>query len=122
MRYPEMGDVLYDRFPELRCDIEKCNEYWKYERAPMDILFSETLCIRLHGWLQGNKSDAVLRRAFDLLEAMAMCDDTNIQNLLQVTILESLWSDAYVLKRAESLMGEYTKAFNACVGEYLRRP
>lgn len=68
---------------------------------------------------QGNTK---IKKVFAFLEDMAVSEDHEVRNLLQITVLEYLRSWYLLQSRSEKLMLPETKKMFECVKSYLQEP
>lgn len=126
--FEDMVDVLYNKFPEVKerfydniawweniSSDGKLGEYHVYEhyfnRIVEDALDNEA------------NDSALLERIFTFFEEMATSEDDGVSNLLQVALLESIWSIGYpAYKRANELMHPVTKKLSRELIGYLKEP
>ena len=111
MTYENINSILLDRFPELADDINKETNYWKGEIVPSHILFAYAFNHSgfMASLLLAESDEMLVKRVFSFFEEMATCADVEVRNLLKVTLLEYLWGDFDLLKRARKLMHTYTR-------------
>jgi len=113
MDRPQSADIdlviawLRARFPELRRDVED----WWDEEGLLHVLFGtcvvgDWLVPRLDGTVD---DETRLVEMFELIERMAGSADADLQNVVEVTICESLGDDEARLNRAYRLMGPDTR-------------
>ena len=70
-----------------------------------------------------NTGDPImLNRIFDFFEYLASEGDAETKNLLQVSLLEALWEEHGIYKRACDLMGPHTRQINDNIRGYMKEP
>ena len=122
VKYNELdGKYITDIFPEaeqqINDELDGLNDFLPH------IIFGNVLnpiVIRLLKRDDYSKIKQLLQ-VFDMYEDFAS-GDTEIQNLLQVTLLEILWDEAITYERAMELMGEKTKEIWDYIYGYLYIP
>jgi len=129
--YEEMVDVLYSKFPEL---IEKySNEIEYYRELYREYGDNEAAAYShyeniFNGFIENALSNepegsSLLKRIFTFFEEMANSEDGGVRNLLQVALLESIWSIGYpAYKRANTLMLPQTRNLSLELIRYLNEP
>ena len=111
MHNKDINSILQNKIPELAEEIEKVYAYWKYDRTPPHVLFAEVLNQNgfMSNLLLSECNTSLIKKLFNFFEEMAFCDDEEVRNLLQVTILEYLWGDINLLNRAHKYMHPETR-------------
>ena len=110
------------RFPELQGRIDAVKSRWGEDMIPPHCLFGDVFDPYLLSLLKENTEKEQIRKIFEFYEELAEFGDTEVKNLLQVTLLEYLWDDASVYWNARSYMGEKTLEINREIGAYLAEP
>lgn len=106
---------LLDEFPAL-----PVGEYADDRELPYiiyGIVFTSYIKNCLHG---GGQS--VLTHIFSFLEEMAQSPDEDERDLLQVAVLESLWSERFTFEAARKYMRPETAKLFSEIGAYLYEP
>ncbi len=101
-------DKFLNYFPEYKVDFEQ--HLVDYEELLFHVFIGDTLNEKMILLLNNEiiyKSE--LEKMFQLLEDMASKGDSDIKELLSVTILERLGDDAILLKKSYKYMREKTK-------------
>ena len=122
MRYYDMNKILMTKFPELLYLYEKQFVFWGDDAPPQHCFFGAVLNEYLSTLLYENTDQQMISRIFAFYEEMALSDDIEIRNMLQVTLLEYLWDDFVVFTNAMVYMLPETKRINEMIGEYLKKP
>ena len=106
---------LLDEFPAL-----PVGEYADELDLPYilyGIVFAGYIKSCLHGGSQNE-----LTHIFSFLEEMAQSPDEDERNLLQVAVLESLWSERFTFEAARKYMRPETAKLFSAVGAFLYEP
>jgi len=120
--YETIYESLLERFPEFReqydheMDVVDC-----YKPGP-HVLYGNVLNHYVTELLRANKDSKMILRIFDFYEEMAQSEDEEVNNLLQVTLLEYLWDEKEIYRKALDYMLPATRRVNACIKEYLNEP
>ena len=111
MTYEIMNTILVERLPEVKDAVRKETSHWKYEEVPSHVLYEVALNQSgfMYGLLLEDSNKSLIEKVFVFFEEMASCDDREVRNLLQVSILEYLWGDFQVLSRAHKYMHPKTR-------------
>ena len=109
MTYQVINAILAERFPELSDTIKKEESFWKYEDIPPYCLFGSAVEPFIAKLLMEETNIPLLKRFFEFFEEMSNCSDNEVKNLVQVSILESLWGDYSVLNTAHKYMHPQTR-------------
>ena len=72
-----------------------------------------------HNLLQTD-SKKELNIVFEFYEKLAVCEDEEVKNLLQVTLLENLMDNKELYKKAEKYMRTNTKSICKLIEQYLK--
>jgi len=124
MTYDNINAVLLERLPELAVAIQKEYDYWKEEKVPSYCLYEGVLNSSgfMDNLLLEETNMELIKKVFDLYEDMATCDDVEVRNLLQVGLLEYLWSSVALLTTAHKYMHPQTRSLCDKIQAYLRYP
>lgn len=112
MIYNDLVHTMLEKIPELRLAYEE-EMQWLEEEQP-HVIFSMVLNPYLFEMLRSvvdTAGNAVLVRIFTFLEEMANSNVEAIQEVLVVTVLESLVLERDIVTKARALMGPVTTAF-----------
>ena len=129
--YEEMVDMLYEKFPELREEYPDEIEYYKElykecgdKNTGAYSHFENIFWGYIKSALENEPEDRnLLKRIFSFFEEMAISDDGGVSNLLQVALLENIWSMSYpTYKRAIKLMLPMTRKLSQEHSSYLAEP
>lgn len=120
MNYSEMEEELLNVIPELKSSIDLIRKRWGDRKVPTYILYEETLNTYLHQLLVVNLEVEKIRNIFSFYERMAICKDEKVQNLLEVALLEYLWTNKdiretaipYMQPNTKKVLKDVTKNFN----------
>ena len=88
MTYESLYRDFLDFLPEKSEEIKNCMA--KVDVEPdegMHIVFGEVIVLLMIKWVK--EKDPVVQKAFEFIETMAMCNDKQISEVLDFTILES---------------------------------
>ena len=87
------------------------------------LYFDRCFCDYIGHLLVDERQDNIkIEKVFSFLEDMAVSEDQEVRNLLQVTVLEYLRSWYLLQNRSEKLMLPETKKIFAHVKSYLQEP
>lgn len=93
------------------------------ENGGQTIYFDRCFCDYIGHLLVDECQDNIkIEKVFTFLEDMAVSEDQEVRNLLQVTVLEYLRSWYLLQSRSEKLMLPETKKIFDCVKSYLQEP
>lgn len=93
------------------------------ENGGQTIYFDRCFCDYIGHLLMDECQDNIkIEKVFTFLEDMAVSEDQEVRNLLQVTVLEYLRSWYLLQSRSEKLMLPETKKMFECVKSYLQEP
>ena len=126
--YPKIVETLLEQFPEI-------NELYAEEIAWLKdtfqnqnskgqtIYFDRCFCDYIGRLLMNKQQDtAKIEKTFAFLEEMATSEDSEVINLLQVTVLEYLRSWYLFQSKSEKFMLPKTKKMFDYVKSYLQEP
>ena len=126
--YLGIVDDLLKEFPEI-CknyaeEIAWIKDTFKgRENGGQTIYFDRCFCDYIGHLLVDECQDNIkIEKVFAFLEDMAVSEDQEVRNLLQVTVLEYLRSWYLLQSRSEKLMLPETKKIFDCVKSYLQEP
>ena len=126
--YSEIVDILLKEFPEISEQYAKETAWLKdtfqnQESKGQTIYFDRCFCDYIGHLLVDECQDNIkIEKVFTFLEDMAVSEDQEVRNLLQVTVLEYLRSWYLLQSRSEKLMLPETKKIFDCVKSYLQEP
>ena len=128
--YSYLGIVndLLKEFPEISKnyaeEIAWIKDTFKgQENGGQTIYFDHCFCDYIgHLLVDGCQDNIKIEKVFTFLEDMAVSEDQEVRNLLQVTVLEYLRSWYLLQSRSEKLMLPETKKIFDCVKSYLQEP
>ena len=93
------------------------------ETGGQTIYFDRCFCDYIGHLLVDERQDNIkIEKVFSFLEDMAVSEDQEVRNLLQVTVLEYLRSWYLLQNKSEKLMLPETKKLFDCVKSYLQEP
>lgn len=123
MHYHQLNDILLQNFPSLSNHIkEEYLFYGSLEPGP-HTLYSSVLNPFVKELLTSSKRrDAEIRKVFAFYEELALSEDSDVQDLLQVTLLEALWENRHLYNSACEHMLPKTREINERICEYLDIP
>lgn len=113
-------DEFLNYFPEYKVDVEQ--HLIDYEELLLHVFIGATLNEKMIVLLNDEikyKSD--LKKMFQLLEDMASKGNSDIKELLSLTILERLGDDKILLKKSYKYMGEKTKEASCSIESFWGR-
>ena len=126
--YPEIVNDLLKEFPEISKNYEEeitwiKDTFQNQEAKGQTIYFDRCFCDYIGRLLMNKYQDNIkIEKVFAFLENMAVSEDQEVRNLLQVTVLEYLRSWYLLQNRSEKLMLTETKKIFDCVKSYLQEP
>ena len=128
--YSYLGIVndLLREFPEIIKNYEKeiawiKDTFQNRENEGQTIYFDRCFCDYIGHLLVNECQDNIkIKKVFTLLENMAMSEDQEVKNLLQVTVLEYLRSWYLLQNKSEKFMLPETRKIFDCVKSYLPVP
>jgi len=134
MRYSELNsELLFSRFPELSAQINAA-ENTDLPSCLFEGVLSTVLLIffgnhdysavrtRREKKAAFKNADLLIVKIFDFYEELAQSEDEEIRSLLQVSLLEPLYSNKSAYSGSRLFMGGKTTALFDEVGEYLGKP
>ena len=128
--YSYLGIVndLLREFPEIIKNYEKeiawiKDTFQSRETEGQTIYFDRCFCDYIGHLLVNECQDNIkIKKVFTFLENMAVSEDQEVKNLLQVTVLEYLRSWYLLQRESEKFMLPETKKIFAHVKSYLQEP
>jgi len=120
MNYSSINDDLMQRFPELESLFQEQFEFWKGSDIPPHCFCADALNRYVTELLREDINQQQIEKIFEFYEELASCDDENVRNLLQVSLLEYLWDEEFVYKNALTHMLPNTRIINNEIASYLR--
>lgn len=126
--YPGIVDDLLKEFPEISKNYEEeitwiKDTFQNQETGGQTIYFDRCFCDYIGHLLVDECQDNIkIEKVFNFLEDMAVSEDQDVRNLLQVTVLEYLRSWYLLQSKSEKLMLPETKKIFDCVKSYLGEP
>lgn len=126
--YAEIVNELLAEFPEISKNYEEEITWIKDTFQGQDtegqtVYFDRCFCDYIGRLLVDESQDDIkIEKIFAFLEDMAVSEDQEVRNLLQVTVLEYLRSWYLLQSRSEKLMLPETKKIFAHVKSYLQEP
>ena len=119
---------MLETFPEIQerytKEIHWISETFKgNDTGGQSLYFDRCFCDYIGHLLVDECQDNIkIEKVFTFLEDMAVSEDQEVRNLLQVTVLEYLRSWYLLQSRSEKLMLPETKKIFDCVKSYLQEP
>ena len=126
--YSEIVSILLREFPEINEQYAKeiawlKDTFQNQESEGQTSYFDHCFCDYIgHLFVDKQQDNLKIEKIFVFLENMATSRDSDVRNLLQVTVLEYLRSWYLLQSRSEKLMLPETKKIFACVKSYLQEP
>lgn len=126
--YSEIVDILLKEFPEISEQYAKETAWLKdtfqnQESKGQTIYFDRCFCDYIgHLLLNKQQNNLKIEKIFVFLENMATSGDSNVRDLLQVTVLEYLRSWSLFQDKSEKFMLPETKKMFDYVKSYLQAP
>ena len=123
LTYTTINTELCDRLPEIASEAAHIHSCYGDPRVKTEVFyfsaFNKTL---VHLLKDATPNEELLWRMFRFMEEMAQSTDTDIRQLLQVTVLEKLWDDTATLRRAEKRMFPCTRRVSDNILGYFTNP
>ena len=126
--YLEIVNDLLKEFPEISKNYEEeitwiKDTFQNQETGGQTIYFDRCFCDYIGRLLMNKCQDNIkIEKVFAFLENMAVSEDQEVRNLLQVTVLEYLRSWYLLQNKSEKLMLPETKKIFDRVKSYLEEP
>ena len=121
MNLNTINNILISKFPELALLFKEQFDLWGNNIHP-HCFTGDVLNNYVTGLLLENNNKQQIKKIFDFYEEMACCDDLEVRNLLQVTLLEYLWDNERVFNKALDYMQPKTREINNLISSYLKLP
>ena len=129
MTYDKINSILLCKLVDMhhfsKEYIQQELEFWSVEaidEIPCYCLM-ETMVGNYMKWIMvENVNVAQIQLLFDTFEEMAVCDDINVRDLLQVGFLEQLYSSKDLLTTAYKYMHPQTEVLCRELKEYFNEP
>lgn len=115
IKYHEAVEELEQRFPEIEYPLDFEENYRDLAYIVYEDIFNKFIIKMFR-----EDNEELLLRIFDYMEEMASSDDIEVRNLLQVGILEELWSERLTFNRARKYMWPKTRELYEGLITYLR--
>ena len=123
MKYHQLNDILLQEFPNLSSHIDEEYSFYGSQKPGPHTLYSSVLSPFVEELLhEGNQREAEIRKVFAFYEKLALCEDADVQDLLQVTLLEALWDNRRLYDCAREYMLPKTREINERIYEYMNIP
>ena len=119
MDYKNIAYLFVNKFKEYNTTLQ---EHIEYNGEILNHVFFGECSEQFIILIEEETNVEGIQELFEFFEKMASCGDQDVQDLLQVTVLESFWDENKILTRAEKLMGPQTKLINNNISDYLGRP
>lgn len=126
--YYGIVNELLAEFPEINKNYAEEMAWIKdtfkdQETDGQTVYFDRCFCDYIGHLLVDERQDNMkIEKIFTFLEDMAVSEDQEVRNLLQVTVLEYLRSWYLLQNKSEKLMLPETKKLFDCVKSYLQEP
>lgn len=122
MKYEELNNVLPLYFPNLKQLIDSEMDTFECYRPGPHVLYGNILNPNVKKILEHEEDQAALKQIFSFYEELAISEDEEVRNLLQVTLLEALWDERTTYKKACKYMQPMTKLINLLIYDYFNEP
>ena len=122
MKYGDMNHIIYSQFPSLKAVIDAEMDTFECYKPGANVLYGNVLNPYITELLRASDESDEIIKVFNFYEELALSDDEEVRNLLQVTLLEYLWDEPEIFRRAEKYMLPETKKVNNLINEYLNKP
>ena len=126
--YSEIVNILLEKFPEISEQYAKeiaglKDTFQNQESKGQTIYFDRCFCDYIgHLFVDKQQDNLKIEKIFAFLENMATSRDSDVRNLLQVTVLEYLRSWSLFQSKSEKFMLPETKKMFDYVKSYLQAP
>src|SRR5438105_14023644 len=114
LEYSRLNDVLLDRFPPFRDRFAELKATNAGEEPGPHVSYDVILVPYIRSLLLAKQDELATQRVFSFLEEMANSSE-KIQEVLSVSVLESLLGEKDVVRLAEPKMGPKTRGLAAKV-------
>ncbi|MBD2185315.1 hypothetical protein H6S82_09850 [Planktothrix sp. FACHB-1355] len=121
IKFDNLGEHLVTAIPELRSQYESELEWWGDEQSGAHIIFGDILNPYLISLLELGDREDTIKRIFAFLEQLANHEDTQIQEVVAVTVCERLGDNKNLLAKARQYMGNTTLCFSDQIEEFWGR-
>lgn len=113
--------VLLNWFPELE---EKIKKEIVLSKGMPSCLYADVINPVLTSYFgcRDSVNKNLVDKIFDFFEYLASCGDDDVKNMLQVSLLESLWNTKESYEYSLLLMKPKTKTINNNISSYLSEP
>ena len=115
MKYEELMPIFEQRFPQLSSGLPD------YYDEPY-ILYGQVLNPYVKELLLNGTDTKSIEDIFAFYEELAISEDEEVNNLLQVELLEALWSPKELFEKARAHMLPETRKFSDAIGAYFLPP
>ncbi len=122
MEYEELQQILCKRFPQLASKFLQCFDIFGEDCLDPYILSYEVWNPYVLDLLRSEDDTQALQEVFVFYEELAISDDEEVRNFLQVALLEALWDEKVVLEKAYTYMFSETRKANEAIREYFLYP
>lgn len=112
-RFEDLNELLAERVPELREDIDAEYRSWEGEAPGQHVIYGDFLAQYLIKLLKAGADNQRVQEIFAFLEELATNPDEHVQEVVAVTVLEDLAEDKAILAKARKFMGPATLALLA---------
>ena len=116
-----LGEQLVTAIPELRSQYESELEWWGDEQPGAHIIFGDILNPYLISLLELGDRENTIKRIFAFLEQLANYEDSQIQEVVTVTVCERLGDRKDLLAKARQYMGNNTLRLSHQIEEFWGR-
>lgn len=120
MRADTLLNELLENIPELKPMYDKEMEWWE-EFPGNHIVFGDLIMPFLIDLINSEINSNIVERIFRFFEGMAISQDKDVQNVLVVTILESLGDSKEILSKTREYMGDETLKLSELTEKWLGR-
>jgi hypothetical protein len=121
IKFDNLSEHLVTAIPELRSQYESELEWWGDEQPGAHIIFGDILNPYLISLLELGDQEDTIKRIFAFLEQLANHEDTQIQEVVTVTVCERLGDHRDLLAKARQYMGNTTIRFSHQIEEFWGR-
>ena len=115
-------DLILFYFPELYDKLLEQKDCLGYDETLPHCVMGDLFNPYLYDLLYEYKDIEEIKKIFSFYEKLAIEGDEQTRNLLQTTLLEYLWDDPVVYKKAIQHMGKNTLRINSEISKYLKEP
>lgn len=119
--FENLAERLLEVVPELQPQYDSELEWWDNEQPGAHVIFGNVVNPYLLDVIKLGKHEDILQKIFRFLEKLANHKDSDIQEVVAVTVCERLGDDPELLAKARKYMGETTLRFSHEIEKFWNR-